>query len=227
MTFSAGSASYGNQTAAAAPEVVSWPVSSAKIVTSHLPSTKTMPQVSPETPAPMTAARFRMRSGIHPQNGRPGEPAGAQSRQSLVCLCQRKCFCFSPYWDTRRNFQKLRAIAPSQIRDRTNCPFTPQIAIWEARDIAHVNSSGNYDTAFIEMTQCNRHECSDRREDDGAIQFFGRRLVRSASPNSTETLRKFLGLGIPEPANDENCMSFINRYLSIDMGSQAEHATDH
>src|SRR5437868_6444311 len=122
MTFSAGSASYGNQTAAAAPEVVSWPVSSAKIVTSHLPSAKRMPQVSPETPAPMTAAQFRMRSGIHHQNGRPGEPAGAQSRQSLVCLCQRKCFCFSPYWDTRRNFQKLLEIAGAG-EDENFTPF--------------------------------------------------------------------------------------------------------
>jgi hypothetical protein len=110
-----------------------------------------------------------MRSGFRHQNGGPGEPAGAQSRQSFVSLCQRKCFCFSPYWDTRRNFQKLRAITPGQISDRTNCPFTPQIAIWEARDVAHVNSSGNYDTASIEMTQCDRHEGTDRREDDGGI----------------------------------------------------------
>src|SRR6476659_8045584 len=112
ITLSAGSASYGNQTAAAAPEVVFWPVSSAKIVASHPRSAKTTPQVSPETPAPMMAARFRMRSGFHHQNGCPGQLTGAQSRQSLVSLYQRKCFCFSPYWDTRRNFQKLHAIAP-------------------------------------------------------------------------------------------------------------------
>src|SRR4029077_19733489 len=161
MILSAGSASYGNQTAAAAPEVVFWPVSSAKIVASHPRSAKTTPQVSPETPAPMMAARFRMRSGIHHQNGCAGEPAGAQSRQSFVSLCQRKCFCFSPYWDARRNFEKLRAITPGQICDRTNCPFTPQIAIWEARDVAYVNSSRNHDTASIEMTQCDRHECAD------------------------------------------------------------------
>src|SRR6476660_5563255 len=210
MTLSAGSASYGNQTAAAAPEVVFWPVSSAKIVASHPRSAKTTPQVSPETPAPMIAARFRMRSGFRHQNGGPGEPAGAQSRQSFVSLCQRKSFCFSPYWDTRRNFQKLRAIAPGQIRDRTNRPLTPQIAIWKARDVAHVNSSGNYDTASIEMTQCDRHECADRREDDGGIQFFGRRLVRSASPGSTETLRKFLGLGSAGASEGKNFTSVKN-----------------
>src|SRR5438128_12586798 len=112
MTLSAGSASYGNQTAAAAPEVVCSPLWLAKIVASHPRSAKTTPQVSPEIPAPMIAARFRMRSGIHHQNGRPGELARAQSSQSFVCLCQRKYFRLGFYRDARRNFQKLIAITP-------------------------------------------------------------------------------------------------------------------
>ena len=85
-----------------------------------------------------------------------------------------------------------------------------------------MNSSGNYDTAFIEMTQCDRHECADRREDDGGIQFFGRRLVRSASPGSTETLRKFLGLGIAGAGEGENFTSFKNCDLRDDMGGGAK-----
>src|SRR6266536_2366440 len=117
MTLSTGSASYGNQTAAAAPEVVSWPVSSAKIVTSHSRSAKTTPQVSPETPAPMMAAQFRTRSDFHHQNGSATELTCAQTRQRFVRLRQLKCFGFGPYRDARRNFQKLVAIAPSQIRD--------------------------------------------------------------------------------------------------------------
>src|SRR5437588_3914007 len=60
MIFSAGSVSYGNQTAAAAADVVCWLVSSAKMVTFHSRSAKTTPQVRPETPAPITAARFCM-----------------------------------------------------------------------------------------------------------------------------------------------------------------------
>src|SRR5437667_12868964 len=72
------------------------------------------------------------------------------------------------------------------------------------------------------MTQCNRHECSDRREDDGGIQFFGRRLVRSASPGSTETLRKFLGLGIAGAGEDKNFTSIKNCDMRDDMGSEAE-----
>src|SRR5438874_8755420 len=125
MTLSAGSASYGNQTAAAAAEVVCWPISSAKIVMSHPPSAKRTPQLSPETPAPMMAARFRTRSGFHHQNGRATELASAQSRESFICLCQRKSFGFGPYRDARRYLQKLLAIAPGQIRDRTNRALAP------------------------------------------------------------------------------------------------------
>src|SRR4030095_2086669 len=169
MTLSTGSASYGNQTAAAAAEVVSWPVSSEKIVTFHPRSTKTTPQVSPETPAPMMAARFRTRSGFPHQNGRARELASAQSRQGFICLCQRKCFRFGMYRDARRNLQKLVAIAPSQVRDRTNRALTPQIAIREGRDVAHVNASGNHDAALVEMTQCEWHKRADRREDNGGI----------------------------------------------------------
>src|SRR5438045_4965569 len=111
MIFSAGSASYGNQTAAAAPDVVCSPVSSAKIVTSHSCSTKTMPQVSPETPAPMMAARFRTRSGFHHQDGGAIELSLAQSRQRFVRLRQREGVCFGTYRHAWRDFHTLFAIA--------------------------------------------------------------------------------------------------------------------
>src|SRR2546430_14784636 len=177
MTLSAGSASYGNQTAAAAPEVVSRPVSSAKIVTSHSRSARTTPQVSPETPAPMMAARFRTRSGFHQQDGGAIELSLAQPRQRFVRLRQRKRFCFGFYRDAWRNFQKLFAIAPSEVCDRANRTFAPEIAIGKCGNVAHVNAGGNYDAAFIEMPQCERQERANRCENDRSIQFFGRRFI--------------------------------------------------
>ena len=53
-----------------------------------------------------------MQPGAEKHDGRPGELARAQSRQSFVCLCQRKYFRLGFYRDTRRNFQKLFAITP-------------------------------------------------------------------------------------------------------------------
>src|SRR4029453_6482824 len=61
MTLSAGSASYGNQSAAAAPEVVCWPISLEKIAVRYPRSAKTKPQVRPETPAPTIATRCFIR----------------------------------------------------------------------------------------------------------------------------------------------------------------------
>src|SRR4029434_7249729 len=61
MTLSAGSASYGNQSAAAAPEVVCWPISLAKIAVRYPRSAKTKPQVRPESPARTSARRFFIR----------------------------------------------------------------------------------------------------------------------------------------------------------------------
>src|SRR5947207_3357616 len=57
MTLSAGSASYGNQSAPAAPEVVCCPICAAKIEVRYPPSAKKTPQVKPETPAPTIATR--------------------------------------------------------------------------------------------------------------------------------------------------------------------------
>src|SRR5213078_1218264 len=157
MTLSTGSASYGNQTAAAAPDVVCSPVSSARIVTFHSYSARTTPQVSPETPAPMMAPRFRTRSGFHQQDRGAIELSLAQSRQRFVRLRQGEGFCFGFYRDAWRNFQKLFAIAASEVCDRANRAFAPEIAIGKCGDIAHVNAGGNYDAAFIEMTQCERY----------------------------------------------------------------------
>src|SRR5436190_10589176 len=57
MTLASGSASYGNQSAAAAPEVVCWPVSLAKMAVRYPRSAKITPQVRPDTPAPTMATR--------------------------------------------------------------------------------------------------------------------------------------------------------------------------
>src|SRR4029077_14875841 len=119
-------------------------------------------------------------------------------------------FLFQSVLGHAAQFSKTpRHHAGSDLRPN-KLPVRPTDLDMGSRDVAHVNSSGNYDTAFIEMTQCDRHECADRREDDGGIQFFGRRLVRSASPGSTETLRKFLGLGIAGAGEGENFTSFKN-----------------
>src|ERR1700759_5541330 len=60
MTRSNGSASYGNQIAAAAPEVVRCPIFSAKICVRRPCSANSTAQVKPETPAPTMATRFGM-----------------------------------------------------------------------------------------------------------------------------------------------------------------------
>src|SRR5438045_9281939 len=111
MTLATGSASYGNQRAAATPDVACSPVSSAKIVTSHVCSAKTTQQVSPETPAPMMAAPFRTRSGFHQQDRGAIELSLAQSRQRFVRLRQREGVCFGTYRHAWRDFHTLFAIA--------------------------------------------------------------------------------------------------------------------
>src|SRR5205807_10128521 len=131
MILSTGSASYGNQRAAATPDVVCSPVSAAKIVTSHVCSAKTTQQVSPETPAPMMAAPFRTRSGFHQQDRGAIELSLAQSRQRFVRLRQREGFCFGFYRVAGRNFQKLFPILAGAVCDRANPAFAPETAIVE------------------------------------------------------------------------------------------------
>src|SRR5438874_13836348 len=129
MILSTGSASYGNQRAAATPDVVCSPVSSAKIVTSHVCSAKTTQQVSPETPAPMMAAPFRTRSGFYQQDRGAFELFLAQSGLRFVRLRQRLGFCFGCYRVVWRHCQKLFAIAASQVCDRADRTFVHDIAV--------------------------------------------------------------------------------------------------
>src|SRR5438874_5736243 len=117
MIFSAGSASYGNHTAAAAADVVCGPVWSAKMVTPQPHSARTTPQVRPETPAPIMAARFCTPSVLHHENSRAFELALAQSRQRFVRLFQRECFRFGFYGHAGGDFEKFFAIAAGEIRD--------------------------------------------------------------------------------------------------------------
>src|SRR5438874_11663289 len=92
----------------------------------------------------------------------------------------------------------------------------------ERRDIAHVNSGGNYHSAFLEVTQRLRHERANRREDDGSVEGFRRHFVGTAGPGCTKPLREFLRFGIARTGESENLASFKPRDLTNDMGSGAE-----
>ena len=61
MTATSPEVSYGYQIAAAA-EFVAWPVSAAKIAVRHPPSANTTALVSPDTPAPMIATLFAVKT---------------------------------------------------------------------------------------------------------------------------------------------------------------------
>src|SRR4029077_1891231 len=61
ITLSAGSASYENQSAAAAPDVVRCPISPAKIAVRYPRSAKTTAHVNPDTPAPTIATLLAMK----------------------------------------------------------------------------------------------------------------------------------------------------------------------
>src|SRR5437763_951785 len=94
--------------------------------------------------------------------------------------------------------------------------------IGKGRDVAHVNSGGNYHPAFLEMTQRDRHECANGCEDDGGIHLFRRRLVGTAAPGCTKPLREFLCFDIARTCERENFAAFKMRDLTDDMRGGAK-----
>jgi len=85
----------------------------------------------------------------------------------------------------------------------------------------HVNSRGNYDTAFTAMAQCPIGISAPTAYDDGGIQFFGGASSDPPSQGRTETWRKFLGLEIAGAVSETHVLQTL-RPLRDDMGSGAE-----
>ena len=120
--------------------------------------------------------------GLWNENGGAVERAGAQRGQSFIRLLEREGLRLRPDRNARRKLQKFFAVAPRQIRDRRNRPLVPQIAIRKRGDVAHMDAGADDASSSFQNPQRCRHERADRRKDNGGVEFFRRRCVRSARP---------------------------------------------
>ena len=76
--------------------------------------------------------------------------------------------------------------------------------------------------AFRGRLERGRHQRTDRREDDGGVELFGRALVRAAGPVGTEATGKSLAFLVAGPGEGENAAALVLRNLSNDVGRGAE-----
>jgi len=145
MTFFlvGGSASHGNQTAEAAPKLVFWPVFvREKICHVPLRSDETTHAGQPETPAPMTVARFRMHQVSITKTAAPVRRP-ARNGPELRLPLPSGMFLFSLIGTTWRNFQTLRANS-RRVRFATNkVTFTQRSRYGKPGRCTHVNSAEN------------------------------------------------------------------------------------
>src|SRR5207247_9647645 len=110
------------------------------------------------------------------QNGGALELAGAQVLKRLVRLFKAKLTDLGADGHLGSELHELLAVSAGEVCDRAECSFTPEQVVGERRDLAHVNSGADDDSAFRYCGQRRGNELADRREDDRCVELFRRPL---------------------------------------------------
>ena len=121
-----------------------------------------------------------------------------------------------------RDIEELLPILARQVGDRDDLPLFPQQAIGKARDVGHVDAGADHAAAFAHRFQCRRHERADGREDDRAVERFGRRRVGGAGPAGAELAGEVLPGDIARPGERENVAALPAGHLRDDVSRGAE-----
>src|SRR5690606_3734349 len=118
--------------------------------------------------------------------------AGAQLLEREIGIGERERLNGGVERDFSRELEELRAVAPSQIRNRANRALSPKQRVRERRYVAHVDAAADERAAFAQRFERGRYQRPDRGENDCGIEQFRGRLIAAARPSCAQRQSELL-----------------------------------
>src|SRR5215211_281957 len=163
-----------------------------------------------------------MPRSFHGEDRRTAHVAGAEAVERVARLVQRIALDLRAHTGLRREPHELLAVAAGQVRDGAKHALLPEQLVGKARYVAHVDAGADDDAARGDGGQRGRHERTDRREDDRAVERLGRRPHRVARPLGAQLARERLRVSVIAAREGEHAAALVAQDLGDDVGARPE-----
>src|SRR5205085_4005550 len=172
-------------------------------------------------PRGLRQSRDATRFSRHQHRGAAQLPA-TQCLQRFVRVLQSENLRLRANRNPCGQREKFFTIAAGEVRHRTDAALVPKIAVRKRGNIAHVDPAADHRAAAFHSSQGRGNQLADWRKNDGGVEFFRRRLIRSARPTCAQIARKFLAGGAPGPGYSEDFAVLMTRHLRNQVCRHAE-----